>query len=273
MLQQQARQIHGAARRVSRRCFPSRGVEDTIGGVGRPQALINEDLKQCDYAVFVLHDRWGTPSGNGYTSGTEEEWALAEQLYDAKTIRNIMLFFKAVDPRQLRDPGPQLSPVLAFKKRIEDGKRYLFRPYATIDQFSDFLDAHLARWLNDHDASPSQISLTGLAAPPVAANTAAEPPAPVDPPTFDYWIAESKERLELAVPDLGGALFCAQKAEETAASDLQWAKARNHSGIALFLSANRTRQPAYSKRSRNAFPVPSILITATGRRGRSSTRG
>ncbi len=71
------------------------GWEDTIGGVGRPQALINEDLKQCDYAVFVLHDRWGTPSGNGDMSGTEEEWALAEQLYEAKTIRNIMLFFKA----------------------------------------------------------------------------------------------------------------------------------------------------------------------------------
>jgi hypothetical protein len=32
------------------------GWEDTIGGVGRPQELINEDLKQCDYAVFVLHD-------------------------------------------------------------------------------------------------------------------------------------------------------------------------------------------------------------------------
>jgi hypothetical protein len=31
--------------------------EDTIGGVGRPQELINDDLMQCDYVVFVLHDR------------------------------------------------------------------------------------------------------------------------------------------------------------------------------------------------------------------------
>ncbi|MBF6571512.1 MAG: DUF4062 domain-containing protein [Candidatus Binataceae bacterium] len=37
--------------------------EDTLSGVGRPQELINEDLKQCDYAVFVLHDRWGRPTG------------------------------------------------------------------------------------------------------------------------------------------------------------------------------------------------------------------
>jgi hypothetical protein len=33
------------------------GWEETVGGAGRPQELINEDLKECDYAVFVLHDR------------------------------------------------------------------------------------------------------------------------------------------------------------------------------------------------------------------------
>jgi hypothetical protein len=94
--------LHGEHRSA---LFHPVGWEDTIGGVGRPQALINEDLKQCDYAVFVLHDRWGTPTGSGHTSGTEEEWALAEGLYKANKIRNIALFFKDVDPRQLRDPG------------------------------------------------------------------------------------------------------------------------------------------------------------------------
>lgn len=94
------------------------GWEDTVGGVGRPQALINEDLKQCDYAVFVLHDRWGSPTGSGHTSGTEEEWELAEELYRANQIRNIALFFKKIDPVKLTDPGDQLKSVLAFKKKI-----------------------------------------------------------------------------------------------------------------------------------------------------------
>lgn len=57
------------------------GWEDTVGGAGRPQALINEDLKESDYAVFVLHDRWGSLTGVGYTSGPEEEWSLAQELY------------------------------------------------------------------------------------------------------------------------------------------------------------------------------------------------
>jgi hypothetical protein len=102
------------------------GWEDTLGGAGRPQALINEDLKRCDYAVFILHDRWGSPSGGRHTSGTEEEWVLAEELYEQNKIRNIILFFKDVDPRQMRDPGKQLEAVLSFKKRIEEGNRYLF---------------------------------------------------------------------------------------------------------------------------------------------------
>jgi hypothetical protein len=45
--------------------FAPVGWEDTLGGVGRPQELINEDLRQCDFAVFVFHDRWGSPTGNG----------------------------------------------------------------------------------------------------------------------------------------------------------------------------------------------------------------
>ena len=89
--------------KYTRRDAEPRGVtfhpvawEDTIAGVGRPQALINEDLKDCDFTVFVLHDRWGTPTGGGYSSGTEEEWEVAEQLYKETEIRNIALFFKEV---------------------------------------------------------------------------------------------------------------------------------------------------------------------------------
>jgi len=114
---------HGRARGLT---FHPLGWEDTIGGVGRPQEFINKDLKQCDYALFVLHDRWGAPTGNGYTSGVEEEWALAEQLYRENKIYNIALFFKTVDPGKLRDPGDQLKAILAFKKKIESEKRYLF---------------------------------------------------------------------------------------------------------------------------------------------------
>ncbi|MDQ6868101.1 MAG: DUF4062 domain-containing protein [Pseudomonadota bacterium] len=43
------------------------GWEDTLGGVGRAQDLINKDLEQCDYAVFVWHDHWGSRTGKRKT--------------------------------------------------------------------------------------------------------------------------------------------------------------------------------------------------------------
>jgi tetratricopeptide (TPR) repeat protein len=217
--------------------------------VGRPQALINEDLKRCDYAVFVLHDRWGTPTGGGYTSGTEEEWALAEALYKENTLRNIALFFKEVNPRQLRDPGKQLEAVLTFKKRIEEGKQYLFTQYETIEQFGDGIESHLAKWLRDHEGAASGLSVSSL----VLGNTATITNLLGDTVTitnpastsvaaaalgFGYWITEAIKLLEAETPDYAGTLFCAGKAVEVARSDIELAAARNVRGIAELRRGN-----------------------------------
>jgi hypothetical protein len=105
------------------------GWEDTLAGVGRPQALINADIARCDYFVLVLWDRWGTPpdTAGNYTSGTEEEYGLALKLLgdDAKPLRQIVVLFKGVNEKQLSDPGEQLTKVLEFKKKLEAEKKLL----------------------------------------------------------------------------------------------------------------------------------------------------
>lgn len=52
------------------------GWEDTLEGYGRPQALINKDLDECEFFVGVIWKRWGTaPDIKGpFTSGFEEEF-------------------------------------------------------------------------------------------------------------------------------------------------------------------------------------------------------
>ncbi len=224
-------EMHSEPRSVT---FHPVGWEVTIGGVGRPQEIINEDLKQCDYAVFVLHDRWGSPTGGIYSSGVEEEWALAEALYKDNKVRNIALFFKKVDPRQLRDPGEQLSRVLAFKKRIEEEKRYLFRQYDTVDQFAEALEAYLASWLRDHESAANNLLAGGVstAGASMMGMVGASPPAAS--PGFAYWIAEAIRLTEQDAPDYNSSLFCATKAIDAATSDIEWARARNAIGVAQF---------------------------------------
>jgi hypothetical protein len=138
------------------------GWEDTIAGIGRPQELINEDLRQCDYAVFIWHDRWGSLTGNGTIVGTEEEWNFALELYEKGQVRKIGLFFKNVDERQSHDPGPQLEQVLVHKKKIEEAKRYLFKSYEHLNDFCDDLRKHLGQWVRDHEKGAGGAAQEGL---------------------------------------------------------------------------------------------------------------
>lgn len=167
------------------------GWEVTLGGVGRPQGLINKDLRECDYLVLVLWDRWGSPTGNEdtpFTSGTEEEYEVAmECLADRNfPMKQLVVFFKAVDERKLSDPGEQLKKVLAFREKLEREKSLLFHTYDEVSAFESKLRSHLARWVRDHeddsaseerppDSTPTRLNeIVDMTEPSVVAPSAAE---------------------------------------------------------------------------------------------------
>lgn len=135
--------------------FKPIGWEITLAGVGRPQELINNDIRKCDYFVLVLHDRWGTPpsTSNDYTSGTEEEFDVAIECLNSELypMKDMVLFFRAVNSRQLSDPGEQLSKVLAFKKTREEKKDLLYHSFDSQIGFEEFLNRHLAKWVRSHE--------------------------------------------------------------------------------------------------------------------------
>jgi tetratricopeptide (TPR) repeat protein len=132
------------------------GWEATLGGVGRPQRIINDDLSECDYCVLVLHDRWGTPAStdpDGPT-GTQEEFELALKLHSDPDafMRQVIVFFVAVEAAKMSDPGPQLQKVLDFRKQIEAEKKLLYHQIEGEKDFADVLRGHLAQWVRDHES-------------------------------------------------------------------------------------------------------------------------
>jgi len=132
--------------------FQPFGWEDTLGGVGRPQSIINEDVRSSDFFVLLLWDRWGSAPDvkpSRFTSGTDEEYHVAMECYLSKDdpMRQLVLLFKAVDPKQLSDPGPQLEGVLNFKKEMEKEKTHLFHTFDTVERFQQLLRSHLSAWL------------------------------------------------------------------------------------------------------------------------------
>jgi len=138
--------------------FSAIGWEITLGGIGRPQSQINEEIEDCDFFILLLHDKWGTPPENPlskskFTSGTEEEFYLAYDCYKNEDfpMKQIVLFFKGVNERQLNDPGAELKKVLAFRAKREKEKDFLYETFDTADNFKDILRRHLSAWVRNHE--------------------------------------------------------------------------------------------------------------------------
>jgi len=128
------------------------GWEDTLPGKGRPQKLINKDIRNCELIVMLLWKRWGSSTGK-YTSGFEEEYELASSLNKRTGKPDIWLYFRSVPDSMLADPGEQLRQVLDFRSKVEVEK-------------SSYIE--LTRALMIGSNSPGNISAGGLMSNPQA---------------------------------------------------------------------------------------------------------
>ena len=124
-------------------------------GVGRPQSLINKQVRQSDYLVLIIWDRWGSSTGTDsqYSSGAYEEYVVALECLadDNLPMRDISVLFKAVDERGISDPGPQLRMVITFKEALEEQKQLLFQTFDTESELKSLLEARLTKWTVDFE--------------------------------------------------------------------------------------------------------------------------
>lgn len=130
--------------------FFCEGWERVAGGAGRPQAIINETVRECDYMILILWDKWGSKPAEDdkHTSGTEEEFAIAHASLSDKSapMMDILLLFKGVSERQIGDPGEQLQKVLGFKRDIEEAREFFYKTFDTEEEFRYQVGQHLLGW-------------------------------------------------------------------------------------------------------------------------------
>ena len=115
------------------------GWEDTLPGLARPQALINQDAAACDLFIGLLWKRWGQSTGGGFSSGFEEEFTIARNRNGKEGNPEIWLAFKQVDPDVLKDPGDHLKKVIQFKSDRETSKDILFKEFVDEADWSRLL--------------------------------------------------------------------------------------------------------------------------------------
>jgi len=135
--------------------------EDTLPSVGRPQALINEDLDKADLFIGILSRKWGSsPGGEKYSSGFEEEFFRALARNEKTGIPQMSMFFKEVEPATQSDPGEDLKKILDFKTSLIASKKILFGDFKDIQDWKtktrNHLERHLLRLLNPKTSSTLQ---------------------------------------------------------------------------------------------------------------------
>jgi hypothetical protein len=127
------------------------GWEDTVTGVGRPQALINRDLARCELFIGMIWKRWGTPPDRDgkYTSGFEEEYRTSIERRKSAGRPEISLFLKDIEEIFLRDPGEDLRKVLAFRDELKGSKEILFETFADSRDFEGKVRRCIVRYLQN----------------------------------------------------------------------------------------------------------------------------
>lgn len=132
--------------------FRPRGWEDIDPEYGRPQGILDKILFECDCYILILSDRWGTPTstetGWPYSSGSEEEFRLAERCYKDQSLNmvKVAVYFKNVDQARWEKPDEQLKKVKEFKGELEKQKVLFFKEFDGIQEFRRLMGRLFAKW-------------------------------------------------------------------------------------------------------------------------------
>jgi tetratricopeptide (TPR) repeat protein len=111
----------------------------------------------------------------------------------ASPMRQVLIYFKSLDPQQLSDPGEQLQRVLDFKRHLEEQKDHLYITFDVVETFRDKLRRDLGRWLRDHDQGLPPVSTVGVVEPSTYLTAA---PSPVDNVTGELLSAAAQLEQE-----------------------------------------------------------------------------
>jgi hypothetical protein len=121
------------------------GWERVIPSFGRPQELINSELRAADLAIVMFWNRIGSPSGNHRgTTGTLEEYDLACKLHEDTERPLVWVYFR----KPTATSGEQMAGVVSFRKTLEEGRELFFREYETAEDWEEMLREHLVAYLD-----------------------------------------------------------------------------------------------------------------------------
>ena len=114
-----------------------------------PEQWMKLQLRDCDFFLMILWRRYGTPPSETSScgSGTVREFEIALDLRERENRPEIAVYFGSIEKHLREDPGEQLKQVLAFRERLEQKHKPLYKEYCSTEGFRDEFRANLTDWL------------------------------------------------------------------------------------------------------------------------------
>lgn len=124
--------------------------EDSVPGFGNPQERLNQELDRSDLFIGMLNRSWGSPpaGASNATSGFEEEYRRSLKRRQASGAPEMMVFFQTVPDDILRDAGPDLQKVVAFRQELDSEKPVFYKIFDGVGDLQQQLRAYLAAWIH-----------------------------------------------------------------------------------------------------------------------------
>lgn len=142
--------------------------EDSVPGFGNPQERLNLELDRADLFIGMLNRHWGSPpeGESEATSGFEEEYRRSLARRQATGSPEMMVLFQKVPDEILRDAGPHLQKVIAFRQELDHLKPIFYKTFDGVADLQQQLRAYLSAWLHGLREAETQAGRDDLAEPP-----------------------------------------------------------------------------------------------------------
>jgi len=146
------------------------GWERVVPSTGRPQELINSELRSADLVLVMFWNHVGSPSGKGELTGTIEELEIAKGMcgfgqdgYDVYKTQHpsLYVYFRT----QTNPKAVGALEVTEVRKALESSKQLLFRQYADENEWETLVLEHLVAFLNGRTRKDIERAILTLAPP------------------------------------------------------------------------------------------------------------
>lgn len=124
-------------------------------GYGRPQTVLNRELRSAELTIVILWSKLGSVVEGASETGTQEELRIAGELVSHGRSDDVFVYFRNVENQSATALGDDLARLKRFRANLQKSNNLLLSDYDNPGAFRDRLRGDLRQWLERWHGVPA----------------------------------------------------------------------------------------------------------------------